>query len=114
MDAEGIKLILCMLAGAGVLYLISYFAQLDQEWWHKNGVRARGVIVRNNFHLGRISVSRPVVQFTTQEGIAIEAEDTKGVAMAIPRFSVGKAVWVAYNRDNPRDFVILSSGDSLA
>lgn len=114
MDAEGVKLILCMLAGAGVLYLISYFAQLDQEWWRKNGVRARGVIVRNNFHLGRISVSRPLVRFTTQEGVVIEAEDTKGMAMAIPRFSSGKMIWVAYNRANPYDFVILSSGDIRA
>jgi hypothetical protein len=114
MDAEGIKLILCMLVGAGVLFLISYFAQVDQEWWRKNGVRTRGVIVRNNFHLGRISVSRPVVQFTTQEGIVIEAEDTKGVAMAIPRFSVGEVIWVAYNRANPHEFMILSSGDIMA
>jgi hypothetical protein len=113
MDAEGIKLILGMLAGAGVLYLISHLAQIDQEWWRKNGVRTRGVIVRNNFHVGRISVSRPVVQFTTQAGVLIEAEDIKGLAMAIPSFSAGKAVWVAYNSANPYDFVILSSGDIL-
>jgi hypothetical protein len=107
MDDEGIKLILCMLAGAGVLYLISYFAQVDQEWWRENGVRTRGVIVRNTFHLGRISVSRPVVQFTTREGIRIEAEYTKGIATAIPRFSAGEVVQVAYKKEKPYDFVIL-------
>jgi hypothetical protein len=110
MDDEAIKLIIWMLVGSGVLYLVSYLAQVDQEWWLKKGVRTRGVIVRNKFHLSRISVSRPIVQFTTQEGILIEAEDTKGWATAIPRFSVGKAVWVAYNSANPYDFVILSSG----
>jgi hypothetical protein len=114
MDVEGIKLILFMLVGAGVLFLISYFAQVDQEWWRKNGVRTRGVIVRNNFHLGRISVSRPVVQFTTQEGVVIEAEDTKGMALAIPRFSVGEVIWVSYNRANPHDFIVLSSSDIMA
>ena len=69
--------------------------------------------MRNNFHWGRISVSRSVVQFTTQEGVLVEAEDTKGMAMAIPRFSVGRVVWVAYKRENPYDFVVLSFGDIL-
>jgi hypothetical protein len=34
--------------------------------------------------------------------------------MAIPRFSVGKVIWVAYDRANPHEFVILSSGDIIA
>jgi hypothetical protein len=82
MDTEGIKLIIGMLAGAGLLFIISYFAQANQEWWRKNGVRTRGVVMHNTFHLGRISVARPVVRFTTQEGMVIEAEDTKRLLRA--------------------------------
>jgi len=54
-----------------------------------------------------------VVRFTTLEGVLVEAEYTKGLAMAMPRFSAGRAVWVAYNKANPYDFTILSSGDIL-
>jgi|GEM_PF-3245497 len=113
MEAEAIQLLAWLVAGVGVLLLVGYLAQVDDEWWRKQGVRVRGGIVRNEFHLGRTSVSRPVVRFTTTLGQVIEAEYPKGWATAIPRYSAGRAVWVAYNKTNPFDFVLLSPGDIL-
>lgn len=75
-----------------------------------NGKRVWGVVVRNNFHLRRSSFFLPVVRFTTQAGIVVEMEYTKGIAMAFPRFAKGTPVWVAYDEHNPQDFLVLTSG----
>ncbi|GGF07916.1 DUF3592 domain-containing protein [Hymenobacter cavernae] len=72
-----------------------------------HGIRAQGVVIRNKFHLSRISVFRPVIQFQTQQGEVIEADDLHGWAMAIPRFSKGEKVTVLYEEGNPTNFELV-------
>jgi hypothetical protein len=108
MDIEAIRLLMCLVVGGGLLFIFSYLTNLEHERLRKSGGRARGVIVHNNFHVGRISVFRSVVRFTTQEGVIVEAEYQKGIATAIPRFSIGAVVQVAYDKKNPYDFLIIN------
>jgi hypothetical protein len=108
MDIEAVRLLVCLVVGGGLLFVFSYLTDLDHERLRKSGGRARGVIVRHNFHVGRNSTSRSVVRFTTQEGVLIEAEYQKGIATAIPSFSVGALVSIAYDKENPYDFLIMN------
>ena len=95
------------------VFLASYLNYLQKEKLRATGERVRGVITANKFHLSRVSVFRPVVRFTTQAGVVVEAEDTKGTAFAIPRYSVGTLVWVAYEKANPYDFMLLTPGNIM-
>lgn len=104
MDVEFIVYALVIM---GAILLAAYMEHEQNNKLRKTGGRVRGVIVRNNFHIGRTSVFRPVVRFTTPEGVVIECEYQKGVALAVPQFSDGTAIWVAYDKKNPSDFLII-------
>lgn len=82
-----------------------YFQQISSLKQH--GIRTYGVVVRNKFLLGDPSVFRPLIRFTTQQGVVIEALERHGLAMAIPRFSKGEKVNVLYENDNPVNFKII-------
>jgi hypothetical protein len=75
------------------------------------GGRAQGQIVRNRADLSSgTTVFWPVVRFATHKGSVIEGEQTNGSALSIPRYEVGVMVWVAYDKANPQDFVLLTPG----
>lgn len=48
-----------------------------------------------------------VVRFTTVEGVVVEAEHSNTIATALPGYSMGDEVQVAYDKANPSDFIIL-------
>ena len=85
-------------------------AQLVDEL-RQSGGRAQGVILRNKIHWGRITVVRAFVQFHTEDGQLVEAEDELGTAMAIPKFSAGQQVGLYYDKNNPKRFVIVTPGN---
>ena len=72
-----------------------------------HGIRTSGLVIRNKFHLSRISVFRPVIQFQTQQGEINETEDLNGWAMAVPRFSKGEKVALIYEEDSPTNFKLV-------
>jgi len=76
----------------------------------RNGIRTQGIVLKNRLMLGRISVVRPVIQFTTLAGAVIEATDVNGTAMIIPKFAKGQRVTLFYQEDNPSNFTITSNG----
>ncbi|WP_324679002.1 DUF3592 domain-containing protein [Hymenobacter sp. GOD-10R] len=77
----------------------------------EHGIKTKGIVLKNKFHLSRASVFRPIVQFKTEQGQIIEAEDMNGIAIAIPRFSKGEEIILLYEEANPRNFTILSSAN---
>ena len=93
-----------------LLLLIGKGVDFTDKEFRKNGVQTQGLVVKNIFHLGRLSHFRPVVRFESQDGKVIEAEDTHGVAYAIPRFSKGATINLIYIKSNPEDFRITSRG----
>jgi hypothetical protein len=78
--------------------------------FRQNSIQTKGVIVKNKSCLGRITVIRPVVQFTTHNGEVVQALDESSSALAIPRFSEGQQIVLIYNKENPYDFRIVSNG----
>jgi hypothetical protein len=76
-----------------------------------SGIRTQGIVVRNKFCWGRMCVTRPIIQFQTQQGKTIEALDQNGAALAVPRFSKGTRVMLIYKEEDPTDFDISSEGN---
>lgn len=70
----------------------------------QRGIQTVGIVVRNKFIFGSVSVFRPVIRFTTTTGEVIEAIDYSGWAAAFPRFSKGEKVSIIYERGNPLNF----------
>jgi hypothetical protein len=81
-----------LLIGAVLLVLLSKAKDMEMEWFRKNGIQTQGTVVKNTFCWGRISVTRPVVRFTTEHGEIIESMGEKGLALAVLRFSVGQKI----------------------
>ena len=100
-----------LLIGAILLVVLSKAKDKEIEWFHENGVRTQGNVVKNTFCWGRISVTRPVVQFITEQGETIESLDENGLALAVPRFSVGQKIILIYEKSNPHNFRIITSGN---
>lgn len=106
-----------VLATVGVVLLVGLTLWLSKrraDQLRATGVWTRGEVISHRIHAGRTTVLRPVVRFETKTGKVIEAEDTNGVAYAIPRFSQGTMVRLVYEETNPHNFQIESQGNILA
>ncbi|MBC6610685.1 DUF3592 domain-containing protein [Hymenobacter sp. BT507] len=101
--------VLSFAAIAAILVVAFYNARKRENRLQTNGVRARGVVVRNKIKWGRTTVVRPIIRFETREGQTIEALYEHGVALAVPRYPEGSAVTVLYDPANPRDFSIIAA-----
>jgi hypothetical protein len=107
---EPVHFLLALAIGALLLVGISKAVAHSEEVFRRNGTQVQGQVIKNQFCLGENSVFRPVVQFTTAEGAQITALDEHGMALAVPRFSVGQKVLLVYAKDNPQNFRIQTSG----
>ncbi|MGI4874517.1 MAG: DUF3592 domain-containing protein [Janthinobacterium lividum] len=99
--------VLIFVVGALGLTFGLYLVHLQRERLEATGGRVKGVVVRNKLHLGRNTVMYSVVRFTTVEGVVVEAEHSNTIATALPGYSMGDEVQVAYDKANPSDFIIL-------
>jgi hypothetical protein len=81
-----------------------YKERRRNEQLRQHGVQTQGVVVRNKFILGRVSVFRPVIRFATSTGEVVEAIDYSGWAAAFPRFAKGEKVRIIYEAGNPQNF----------
>jgi hypothetical protein len=99
-----------LMLGALVLIIIGKAKDEEVEWFRRNGIQTQGTVIENTICWGRIIVVRPVVQFTTEHDEIIQALDENGSALAMPRFTVGQKVTLIYEKSNPRNFRISSSG----
>ncbi|QNE40416.1 DUF3592 domain-containing protein [Hymenobacter sp. NBH84] len=96
-------------AVAAMMAFALYNAKKRDDRLQTNGVRARGVVVRNKIKWGRTIVVRPIIRFETREGRTIEALYEHGVALAVPRYPEGSTVAVLYDPVNPHDFSIIAA-----
>lgn len=92
-----------------MFFFAFYNAKKRDDRLQTNGVRAKGVVVRNKIKWGRTTVVRPIVRFETREGRTIEALYEHGVALAVPRYPEGAAVTILYDALNPHDFNIVAA-----
>lgn len=100
-----------------VLFVIAAFvwnlynqAQRTEELRQQGG-RAQGVVVGNKIKWGRHTVVRAVVQFRTEEGQLVEAEDELSTNTIVPKYAKGQQVVVYYDKINPQSFVIITPGN---
>lgn len=108
---EPLYFFITLLVGAILLVVVGKAKDQEMEWFRKNGIRVQGTVVRNTLSWGRVSVTRPVVRFTTENGETIEFLDENGLALAVPRFSVGQKITLIYEKSNPQNFRIITSGN---
>jgi hypothetical protein len=101
---------LILIAIVTLLVMFSKAIDFENEKFRQNAIQTQGLIVENKTCWGRIVVVRPVVRFTTQQGEVVQALDENGLALAIPRFTEGQNIVLLYNKENPRDFRIVTSG----
>ena len=99
-----------LLVAGILLWLLGRSVDADDAAFRANGLKAQGLVVKNVLELSDASTFRPLVRFTTQKGEVILAEDTQGVAFAVPRFAAGSTVNLIYNPHDPHDFRIVSPG----
>jgi hypothetical protein len=79
-------------------------ASREKKRLQQHGIRTQGIVIRNKFSWGRISVFRPIIRFTTTTGQGIEAVEYSGLELAVPRFSKGEEVALIYEENNPLNF----------
>ena len=108
---EPLHFLLILPAIAVLLILIGKAKDTDDKLFRQNGIQTQGIIVENKLCWGQITVIRPIVKFTTQQGEVIQAMDENGLALAIPRFIKGQNIVLIYSKANPRNFRIMTSGD---
>jgi hypothetical protein len=107
---EALYFFAALALGAVLLIIIGKAKDEEAEFFRKNGIRTQATIMENVTCWGRIIVVIPVVLFTTENNVPIQAMDEHGHALAVPRFTVGQGVILVYEKSNPQNFRILSSG----